>query len=78
MRGLNIIEERISIYTDGSCLNNGKYNAKSGSGIWISAENEWNKKIRIPGHQHSNQIAEITAILVALQQTEPYIPITFI
>jgi ribonuclease HI len=78
MRGLNIIEESITIYTDGSCLNNGKYNARSGSGIWVSAENERNKKIRIPGHQQSNQIAEITAILVALQQTEPYIPITFI
>ncbi|KAG2046245.1 hypothetical protein BDR06DRAFT_840651, partial [Suillus hirtellus] len=35
MRGLNIIEECISIYTDGSCLNNGKHNAKAGSGIWI-------------------------------------------
>ncbi|KAG1856507.1 ribonuclease H-like protein [Suillus tomentosus] len=78
MRGLNIIEERISIYTDGSCLNNGKHNAKAGSGIWISAGNERNKTIRIPGHQQSNQIAEVTAILVALQQTEPYIPITFI
>ncbi|KAG1763762.1 ribonuclease H-like domain-containing protein [Suillus occidentalis] len=66
MRGLNIIEDKVTIYTDGSCLHNGKYNAKSGSGIWISEENERNKKIRIP------------VILIALQQTEPYIPITFI
>ncbi|KAG1761438.1 hypothetical protein EDD22DRAFT_980194 [Suillus occidentalis] len=51
---------------------------RSGCGIWIAENHPKNKAFRIPGQKHSNQIAEITAILVAAQQIEPYIPITFI
>ncbi|KAG1879325.1 ribonuclease H-like protein [Suillus tomentosus] len=51
------------IFTDGSCLNNGKANAKCGSGIWIAENHKKNKAIRIPGEVQSNQIGELTAIL---------------
>ncbi|KAG1811458.1 uncharacterized protein BJ212DRAFT_1277875, partial [Suillus subaureus] len=39
-RGLNILEDKMTIYTDGSCINNRKYNAKSGSRIWISTDDK--------------------------------------
>ncbi|KAG1870924.1 hypothetical protein C8R48DRAFT_575235, partial [Suillus tomentosus] len=61
-RGLNLLEDKITIYTNGSCLNNGKNNARSGSGIWISEEYAGNRTIRIPGEQHSNQIAELVTV----------------
>ncbi|KAG1818841.1 ribonuclease H-like domain-containing protein, partial [Suillus variegatus] len=37
-----------------------------------------NRAIKIPGKRQSNQLAEIAAILIALQQTAPYIPITIV
>jgi ribonuclease HI len=78
MRGLNLLQEKLTIYTDGSCINHGKDNAHCGSGIWINDGHPNNKAIKIPGRKQSNQIAEVAAILIALQQTAPYIPITFI
>ncbi|KAG1840786.1 RnaseH-domain-containing protein [Suillus tomentosus] len=33
--------------------------------------------IKVPGETHSNQTAELLAVLVALQNVEPYVPITF-
>jgi ribonuclease HI len=77
-RGLNLTQDNITIFTDSSCINNGKDNTKSGCGIWIEENHPKNKPFRIPGQKHSNQIAEITAILLAAQQIEPYIPITFV
>ncbi|KAG2050448.1 ribonuclease H-like protein [Suillus hirtellus] len=75
---MNLIPEKLTIYTDGSCINNGKKDAHCGSGIWISENHPNNQAIKIPGKRQSNQIAEIAAILIALQQTAPYIPITFV
>ncbi|KAG2335300.1 hypothetical protein BDR05DRAFT_835430, partial [Suillus weaverae] len=49
-----------------------------GGGIWLRENHLKNLAFRIPGNKHSNQIAEISAILLALQRMEPYIPITFI
>ncbi|KAG2738780.1 hypothetical protein P692DRAFT_201730588, partial [Suillus brevipes Sb2] len=77
-RGLNLLQDKITIYTNGSCLNSGKRNAKYGSGIWVAENNPNNRTIKVPGEKHSNQIAEVAAILAALQQTDPYIPITFV
>jgi ribonuclease HI len=51
---------------------------KYGSGIWVAENNPNNRTIKVPGEKHSNQIAEVAAILAALQQTDPYIPITFV
>jgi len=71
------MEDQLTIYTDGSCTNNGKANAKCGSGIWINDNNPGNRAIRVPGPSQSNQIGELTAILNALQNTAPYTPISF-
>ena len=53
----------IYIYTDGSCINNGKPNAKAGIGIYIS--DNFQHSENIIGLQ-TNQRAELYAILKAL------------
>jgi ribonuclease HI len=75
--GLNLINKKMTIFTDGSCTNNRKENAKSGCDIWIEEGHQHNTALRIPGNNQSNQCVETLAILVALQKIEPYIPITF-
>lgn len=57
----------ITVYTDGSCENNGSTNAKSGAGIWAGDTHPLNRAIRVPGPHQSNQIGELAAILVTLQ-----------
>ncbi|KAF8126585.1 hypothetical protein EV363DRAFT_1173921, partial [Boletus edulis] len=52
--------------------------AACGSGIWISDDNPKNRAIRVPGPHQSNQIGEIAAVIVALQQSDPTTPITII
>ena len=56
---------KITIYTDGACLNNGKMNAICGSGIWAGHNHPINKAIRVPGPAQSNQVGEIAAIILA-------------
>jgi ribonuclease HI len=73
-----MVREQITIYTDGSCMNNGKQNTACGGGIWISDNNPLNKTISIPGNKHSNQIGELTAVLVALQSVNPLTPLKII
>ena len=70
--------EEITIYTDGACLNNGKKNARCGSGVWFGNEDPRNKAVRIPGEDQSNQVAEIAAIIIALESVPPYQPIKII
>ena len=65
-RGRNPISQKITIYTDGACLNNGKRNAICRSGIWAGHGSPLNKAFRVPGDMQSNQIGEITAIIIAV------------
>lgn len=61
----------IVIYTDGACSNNGKPSAKAGIGIYYSLQNKEtfpNVSERLIGKQ-TNQRAELSAILRALQMT---------
>ncbi|EPQ51945.1 RnaseH-domain-containing protein, partial [Gloeophyllum trabeum ATCC 11539] len=76
--GLNVQREHLTIYTDGSCLDNGKANARAGSGIYVRPDHPLNRAIRIPGPEQSNQVGELVAIIVALQTAPPFAPITFI
>lgn len=55
------------VYTDGACTNNGKANARCGSGVWIAPDHHGNKAIRVPGDKQSNQIGEITAAIAAIE-----------
>lgn len=63
----------IVIYTDGSCINNGKNNAKAGYGIYFELNNYRNdfKNIskKVDGKQ-SNNTAELTAIIEAIKIIE--------
>ena len=75
-QGITIPEEEITVYTDGSCLNNGKRNAQCGSGVWFEDGSEHNCMIKIPGPSQSNQIGEIAAVITALGKVPNYAPLT--
>ena len=68
-------EETIAAYTDGSCMNNGKANAQSGAGIWISEGHPGNRAIKIDGISHSNQSGELIAVLAILLDAPNYAPV---
>ncbi|KAG1722168.1 uncharacterized protein EDB91DRAFT_1064017, partial [Suillus paluster] len=69
---------KVVIYTDESCTNNGKENARCGGGIWVEENHPLNRAIRIPGPDQSNQVGKIAAVLVALQTISLTTPITII
>ena len=56
----------ICIYTDGSCINNGKKNAKAGIGVYFGENDKRNVSKRIKGKQ-TNNTAELKAILKAIK-----------
>jgi ribonuclease HI len=64
---LRLLKSRI--YTDGACINNGKANARCGSGIWFGPNHRENKAIRVPGNLQSNQVGELVAIIAATDAT---------
>ena len=68
----------LTIYTDGSCINNGLLNAKCGAGLWIENEHPLNRAIRVPGPLQSNQVGELAAILVAAQSAPQAAELTII
>ncbi|OHE96192.1 hypothetical protein CORC01_08569 [Colletotrichum orchidophilum] len=57
------------IYTDGSSLDNGKSYAKSGVGVYFGPNDPRNVSERLEGNPQTNQRAELTAILRALEAT---------
>lgn len=58
-----------TVYTDGSCLNNGNKNAIAGAGIYIDSIPPIIHSIKIPNElQQSNQIGEIIAIKEAMER----------
>ena len=63
--GCNLIGPKITIFTNGACLNNRKINATCGGGTWVSHGNPLNASIRVPGPVQSNQIGKIAAVIHA-------------
>lgn len=59
----------IDVYTDGSCINNGKKNAKAGYGVWFGEDDPRNMSGLVKGKQ-TNNTGELTAILKALKMLE--------
>ena len=57
----------IETYTDGACFNNGKANARSGSGVWFGPNSDMNRAIRNQGTTQSNQVGELIAIIAAVE-----------
>ena len=56
----------MTVYTDGSCLNNGESTASAGSGVWFGENDMRNAALKTPGPDQSNQTGELYAVLHAL------------
>ena len=63
-------KDRDFVFTDGSCINNGKKNAYGGYGIFFSKNNVKNVSQRMKGKVTNNK-AELTAILESLKLMTP-------
>ncbi|XP_053992742.1 ribonuclease H-like isoform X1 [Hylaeus volcanicus] len=65
-------DDFVHIYTDGACLNNGKPGAKGGYGIYFGKDDCRNKCGPLPKNHlpHTNQRAELLAILLALRTVQ--------
>ncbi|XP_060090364.1 ribonuclease H1-like [Heteronotia binoei] len=55
------------VYTDGCCSNNGRRDARAGTGVYWGPDHPLNVSERLPGRQ-TNQRAEINAATRAVQQ----------
>ncbi|CAK7232406.1 hypothetical protein SEUCBS140593_008250 [Sporothrix eucalyptigena] len=62
----------LNIYTDGSSLGNGHHGASAGIGVFFGTGDKRNISERLKGPMQTNQRAELTAILRALQS----VPVT--
>lgn len=60
---------KICVFTDGSVINNNSNNRYAGVGIFYDDNNENNSSIILNGNYITNQIAELSAILIAIQKT---------
>ena len=56
----------IHIFTDGSCINNGKKNSKGGVGVFFADNDPRNISQELTCDKVTNQVAELTAISIAL------------
>jgi ribonuclease HI len=62
--------ETLAVYTDGACSANGSSGARGGIGVYFGAGDVRNVSERLPdGRAHTNQRAELAAIVRALQIT---------
>lgn len=68
----------LTVYTDGSCVNNGFIDAQCGAGIWVEDAHPMNRAIKIQGSHHSNQIRELAAVLIAVQTAPKFADLTII
>lgn len=57
-----------NVYTDGSCIGNGTANAKAGIGVWVESQVEKSVSMALGSDCPTNNMAELTAILVALER----------
>ncbi|KAH9849698.1 hypothetical protein C2E23DRAFT_701387, partial [Lenzites betulinus] len=70
--------ESITVYTDGSCENNGCDNSLAGAGIWYGVDDVRNAAIRVPGERVTNQAAEMYAVAWAVSSAPPFAPMNII
>jgi ribonuclease HI len=74
--GISLDNESLTTYTDGSCLDNGKINAKCGVGVWFTENHSKNTSTKIGGNHLTNQISELAVIITTLEKTPTYAPLT--
>ena len=77
-RGRNLTYLEMKVYTDGSCENNGKLNAESGSGIWVETNHPLNRALKNEGPKQSNQVGELVAVIVAADTLPNYCKLTIV
>lgn len=68
----------IHIFTDGSCINNGKKNSKGGIGVFFGDNDIRNISQELTCDKITNQVAELTAISIALDIVKDYKDIIYI
>ena len=68
----------INIFTDGSCINNGKKNSKGGIGVFFGDNDPRNISERLNCDKITNQVAELKAISRALDIVINYKDIVYI
>ena len=68
-RGIHLDNNKVEVYTDRACMNNGKANASCGSGIWFGPNHPHNSAVKVPGPNQSNQIGELVAVIKAAEAT---------
>ncbi|KAJ3185839.1 Ribonuclease H1 [Gaertneriomyces sp. JEL0708] len=63
----------IEVYTDGACANNGKgARARAGYGVWYGHNDPRNISAPLPGPLQTNNRAEMTAVIKALQNVPKF------
>jgi hypothetical protein len=64
-----ITHKLTTVYTDGSCFTTDQGHTQAGSGVWFDVDDLRNKAYRVPGpgHQQTNQIAELYAGLQVIE-----------
>ncbi|KAI3616624.1 ribonuclease h [Moniliophthora roreri] len=69
----NLNHNHLTVYTDGSCTNNGLEDANAGAGIFVSPDSDYNREIKVLSElMPSNQVGEMLAVKEALEQIPPY------
>ncbi|KAF6746108.1 ribonuclease H-like domain-containing protein, partial [Ephemerocybe angulata] len=61
----------IQVYVDGSSMNNGRVDARAGSGMFFGRDSRKNAAVRVPDDQTNNR-AEAFAILRAIEACHPH------
>lgn len=60
------MEDTVIVYTDGACTKNGFRGASAGIGVYFGEGDQRNISRRVEGDKQTNNVAELTAILEAL------------
>ena len=63
--------QRTVVWTDGSTLNNGKRDARSGSGAFWATKDERNISAPLPGPVQTNNRSELYAVILVLEAVLP-------
>lgn len=75
-RPYDVPNEDVTVYTDGSFMDNAERGPRCGSGVWFGNSDDRNVSARVPGTKQSNQIAEIYAISLAVCAVPPFAALT--
>lgn len=77
-RGINLETNKITVFTDGACMKNGKADTKCSSGIWFGREHRLNKAIKVPGPHQSNQVGKLIAVIATAEVTPNFLKLRIV